>query len=534
MPENIIAEIKILYDPIKLIDAFIHCFAPDIKAVSLRIEADEAGSREVIFSNIYTWQSDLVSILIEQYLEHHWLPKIILTFGIQLSSQGQDWESLPSPQLLVVNSFEEKSATLDFDHSSYYNAHQLHLASGRTLETGIILEALQHICREIQPESLYVLNQWLDPSPWNCPFIYYDSSQQYLQDLIKLGHAWEDFQQGKIAVLFRGQNPEQTAILHEFLADHSLVFRMAQHFPKISTEHLAAIWQKDQRRSGALSNFNTFMTEVGIGLFTNHLCDEYCNQPYLALLKYLDIDRETLSPEDIVQDVAELPTPEQQGQEEDSLATILPDEIEIELQLTLGQPPLAQQCFDAVARLIGPADLQALLQYFRDNLTSLTTLEQILKTQPHPLSVKGKQRRQYLPSLGKSNSQLELLVLRQNSFKELAKIDHKTPKDNQVWLTNPAQIVRKITHQNLLGQATILYEVPLGDSVTWSNSKMPLFWMDIAPPHPDQIIVIINATELTQDRKPQSLPCKVNISGAAAQIQKRLNELKQSPEPESN
>jgi hypothetical protein len=116
----------------------------------------------------------------------------------------------------------------------------------------------------------------------------------------------------------------------------------------------------------------------------------------------------------------------------------------------------------------------------------------------------------------------------------LAKIDPKTPKDNQVWLTNPAQIVRKITHRNVLGQATILYEVPLGDSVTWSNSKMPLFWMDIDPPHPDQIIVTINATELTQGRKPQSLPCKVNIRGAEAQTQKHFNELKQSPDPESN
>jgi hypothetical protein len=588
MQENIVAEIKISGDSFKLVEAFISFFAPDIQAVCLRIFSDETTGQDVIFSDLYPWQADLLPRLREQCLEYYppdreqypfLTPKAIISVGIQLLGQTELNTLLPSPQLIIFNTSERVNATLDFGHRSCFGMGNFLAGSGRLLDQALIVAMLQHICQETPINSLYLLKPHYDASPWNCSFVFYHSPKKYLQDLWDLECLRSNIEHKRVetSIIFRGQTEKQTEKLYQCIDKYILPF---ERYAAPSANCLVEIWQQTQRRLGALSNFDYFITKAGIGLFTNNLFETYCYQPYLALLKSLYHQDEILSAEDIDAEnfpaptleeildqifgkvgeektqipaapaateaakavsteqppapiVVEQPTPEQlqqrqrQVQEAALLATFPPDEIEIELQLTLGQLSLAQQCLDAASALIEPGDLNGLRQFFQENVNSLTALEQILKTPPNSKTVKNQQRRQYLPSLGKSKDQLELLALRQDSFKALAKIDPRTSRDNQVWLTNPAQIVRKITYQNLQAQATVVYEVPLGDSVTWSNSKMPMFWMNIDPPHLDQIIVSVNATVLAQVEKPQSVRCKINISGAEALTRKRFNALKQ-------
>lgn len=313
MQENIVAEIKISHSPTQLIEAFFGCFAPDIQAVRLRMLSDETTTREVVFEDVYAWQPDLLPILRAQCLDFYpadqesypfSTQEVIISVKLQLLAQEHDRNSCPLPKLLIFSAAEGANAILDFGHPGCYEAGVILSKSGCLLDQAFILKALKHVCYKASLDFLYLMNQERDFLPWNHSFLFYRFPIRYFQDLIKLKYWWMDFERDKTSTLFRGHTAQQAEELHQFVANHSAIFwGFNRSFAVPSVDDLAAIWQQTQSHSGVSSNFDYFITEAGIGLFTNNLFDTYCYQPYLALIeyvfKYFYPAKAALSPTDI-------------------------------------------------------------------------------------------------------------------------------------------------------------------------------------------------------------------------------------------
>jgi Domain of unknown function (DUF4781) len=180
---------------------------------------------------------------------------------------------------------------------------------------------------------------------------------------------------------------------------------------------------------------------------------------------------------------------------------------------------LYDQWLDLGKSSLGKGDTKGLEHYFEENKGTLNTLEWMTRAHQAPDSYLAKRYKDYIAPTGNPKDHVELVALKQGSIKEL--VNQETPEGKR-FSSSGAQIVRAITTSDSSGKPVKEYFAKMGGVESWVLDR-PAQWVKIKPPSPDQVIVSINAADISQGKQPQTVTSTVNISGAETQTKKRYN-----------
>jgi hypothetical protein len=195
-----------------------------------------------------------------------------------------------------------------------------------------------------------------------------------------------------------------------------------------------------------------------------------------------------------------------------------------------GKRSLPEQWLNTGQSLLGKGDAKGLENYFGENRQTIEALERIVN--PEAFSAqrfneqqRAKGYREYLAPTGNSQDKVQLMALRKDSFEEL--INPDSPEGKKINFSGE-QVVRAVTRTDGQGKSVTEYFVKAAPDESAQGKENAAQWIRITPPKLDQVMVSVDATELTQGKQPKELNSTVNISGGESHTKKRYNSIAQN------
>lgn len=190
MTWNLEADIDVHSNPFALVTAFLEFIAPDIEQIVFKV-THGYWSTEIIKQEGHLWYSDTIQIIQSLYGNG---PAIDQTIQIVvILSSYENWDYFPVPELYLFGSQHpgmgdhrrRSNAVISFGNRRAYMGKNI-LPSGKKLDEFFVIEVLQHICKQVQPESLYLINEECVSIPLNYHFIFHRHLAGYATDLAEI------------------------------------------------------------------------------------------------------------------------------------------------------------------------------------------------------------------------------------------------------------------------------------------------------------------------------------------------------------
>jgi hypothetical protein len=308
---NLEVDIDLAGESFELVKALTEFFVEDIEDIQFKVARQQDFKEEILAKENLIWQSETL-LQLQSLFHQQWSADTSLGVGLGLHGYG-DFDYSPYPEIYFFGSQHPmrteyrtrriSEATLDFgNHKAYQGRNKLPV-SQRCLDTVLVTQALEYLCKQTQPKNLYLLNEECVSIPWNYHFIFHNHPMGYIEDVAEIVRfmlyggderyrdARRDYEPGLsdyAPMMFCKRIPEHIDALKRFIAYHSERIK-SQGLPKtFSQEQLesAVLQVFENEKPGEKPLFDFFFVDEGLGVYSKPLL-HYCEELYLALIEQL-------------------------------------------------------------------------------------------------------------------------------------------------------------------------------------------------------------------------------------------------------
>jgi hypothetical protein len=312
MTWNLEVDIDLTGKSFELVKALIEFFVEDLKSIQFEVSRQQGVGEEILAKENLIWQSDTL-LQLQNLFDRQWSADTSFSVGLGLHGYGDfDYNPYPAiyffglqhPMRTEYRSRRMSEATLDFGNYKAYQGRNKLPVSQRCLDTVLISQALEYLCKQTQPKNLYLQNEECASIPWNYHFIFHNHPIGYIEDIAEIVRimlhggdkryidARRNYEPGlsdKLTMLFCKRIPKHIEALKQFVSYHGSSLE-AQGIPEIfSQEQLEEALLKvfDDDKPGEEPVLDFFFVGDGLGIYSKPLLEKYCEQLYLCLIEQL-------------------------------------------------------------------------------------------------------------------------------------------------------------------------------------------------------------------------------------------------------
>jgi hypothetical protein len=297
--------------PSECLESLINFFEPDLENIQFKAAQGRWPEEKVLaeHDNI-VWQLNSFIRLKELFNQYLQVSDIRITVGLGLYGYG-DFSYSPYPEF-VFKGFQKKSYNfvrqesdielLFGNHKAYKGENKLP-KSGRCLDTNLVTQALEYICREAQPKDLYLLSEQGVCIPWTYHFIFHNTPEGYLQDLkdvLQLVIYGGDEQypddrstyesglsddSGRQYLMYGGRNHEHISFLKDFIRKYGVPLEQQGLPATLTREDLEdSVLDACSLGDDDYPLMDFFFVGDGLGVYGKPLLQRYCEYIFMALM----------------------------------------------------------------------------------------------------------------------------------------------------------------------------------------------------------------------------------------------------------
>jgi hypothetical protein len=315
MSWNLEVDIDLSGQFLDFLESVFNFFSSDIRNVKLIVNRGGWPFGQDLIEQDIGWSSttlDQISALIDNYSRTD--TRTYIGIGL-LGCNNFDFS--PYPEIYFYGSEDfinrESSCEITFDlgnHKVYQGRNQLP-NSERFLDTSFVQKVLEHVCYEVQPRNLYLINEQRANIPWNHHFVFHNSPEGYAQDLcdlIQLGlhggdERYTDSRRNYQAsvspsqkMMFGRRDPDHIETLQKFLFTYGTQLErkgLPTTFTREYLEESVLDACSIAEEGDPLMDF--FFVGEGLGVYAQPLLNRYCESIFLSLISGLTDKEEDLA-----------------------------------------------------------------------------------------------------------------------------------------------------------------------------------------------------------------------------------------------
>lgn len=295
------ADVDLSGDGFSLIVAFSEALVPDIKRVTFEVTRGD-WPIEVLAKESYVWDSDTLKVL-KRLCANGPVDDQTIHIMFTMCGEYDNWDYAPWPEVYLSGPRDydanyrrrRRDAMLYFGNRKAFQGNNT-LASGRILDEAFVIQVLEQVCRRVQPQALYLLNEESVSIPLNYHFVFHRTLAGYASDIAEIVqvmlHGGKTFQDGR-------RNYEQA-----LFAERTMLFcKRGGEYLAFIKQFLAVLAPQLEERGVpddlnlnlvgdallACEDLDFFFTpNDGLGIYSKPLLSTYCENLYLEIMYRLN------------------------------------------------------------------------------------------------------------------------------------------------------------------------------------------------------------------------------------------------------
>jgi hypothetical protein len=302
-------------EPFECLEALIDFYEMDLENIQLEAYQGRWPNGRILAQyhddDSLSWGSNSLDELEEIFNQYLQIPDIEIAVGLGLHGYG-DYQYSPYPEFAYHGFSRDNyssvrqahNAMLLFGNHNAYRGQNRLPKSGRFIDTDLVVQTLEHVCRQAQPKDVYVLSQQQVCIPWSYHFIFHNTLDGYLQDLKntlqltihggdnRYPDVRDTYESGLIEdnpelmyLLYGGRKQEHIEFLQDFMRKYGIQLEEKGLPQTLTREDLedtildTLAWGNDEH---PLMDF--FFVGEGLGMYGKPLFPGYCEYFFMNLI----------------------------------------------------------------------------------------------------------------------------------------------------------------------------------------------------------------------------------------------------------